>query len=241
MSLQTLESRSSVASIRAVNRAIVQAMVRDLDRFWGTLDLTRPELARNALLEFVPQLMASYGEGAAAVAADWYDEMRAAAKISGARSFRALPGAPVDHERVASRTRYAAGHLFTDHPELMLSFLKVAGSAYVLQPGRSTITESVRRDPARPRFARVPSGPKTCAFCLMLASRGPVYATDRDQMINKYHGDCDCTAVPIFTADDLPTGYNPDALRDQYQAARDQAGGSTKAILSELRKQQGIA
>ena len=37
--------------------------------------------------------------------------------------------------------------------------------------------DNARRDPDRPRFARVPQGERTCDFCLMLASRGPVYLT----------------------------------------------------------------
>ena len=47
--------------------------------------------------------------------------------------------------------------------------------------------------------ARRPSGAKTCDFCLMLASRGPVYGTAEDAggYANRYHDDCDCIPVPV--------------------------------------------
>lgn len=36
--------------------------------------------------------------------------------------------------------------------------------------GRLTMQRAVANDPTKPRWARVPRGAKTCAFCLMLAS-----------------------------------------------------------------------
>lgn len=35
------------------------------------------------------------------------------------------------------------------------------------------------RDPLRPKWARVPSGTETCQFCLMLASRGFAYTSEK--------------------------------------------------------------
>lgn len=47
-------------------------------------------------------------------------------------------------------------------------------------------------DPTSPRWALVPRGAMTCAFCLMLASCGFAYQSDETagrQM--QYHRDCD--------------------------------------------------
>ncbi|MBK0296290.1 hypothetical protein IAE22_29520, partial [Bacillus sp. S34] len=41
-----------------------------------SLDLTRPESARDELIEFVPQLVREYGDVAATVAAEWYEQVR---------------------------------------------------------------------------------------------------------------------------------------------------------------------
>ena len=48
--------------------------------------------------------------------------------------------------------------------------LKVAAS--------QTVLRNARRDPRRPRFARVPAGGETCRFCLMLAGRGFAYRNE---------------------------------------------------------------
>lgn len=89
--------------------------------------------------------------------------------------------------------------------------------------------ENARRDPDRPRFARVPQGEKTCDFCLMLASRGPVYLTAESAgAYTKFHAHCDCKVVPFWdTVKDgfsrrrgrgmSIEGYDPDALYKQYQ------------------------
>ena len=89
--------------------------------------------------------------------------------------------------------------------------------------------DNVRNDPDRPRFARVPQGEKTCDFCLMLASRGPVYLTEESAgAFTKYHAHCDCKVVPFWdTAEDGASrrkgvtmtieGYDPDAYYREYQ------------------------
>lgn len=73
-------------------------------------------------------------------------------------------------------------------------------------------------------WARVLSGAENCGFCVMLASRGPVYksaenagrgqASDRDYAagINTYHTNCDCLVVPVYNFRDWPG-------REQWKAA----------------------
>lgn len=73
-------------------------------------------------------------------------------------------------------------------------------------------------------WARVLSGAENCGFCVMLASRGPVYssaaeagrgqASDRDYAagINTYHTNCDCLVVPVYDYASWPG-------RDQWLAA----------------------
>lgn len=49
-------------------------------------------------------------------------------------------------------------------------------------------------------YARVLSGRESCAFCAMLASRGPVYSEDtvvRRRDGRRYHDNCDCIAVSV--------------------------------------------
>lgn len=88
--------------------------------------------------------------------------------------------------------------------------------------------DNVRNDTLRPRFARVPTGEKTCDFCIMLASRGPVYLSEESAgAFTKFHAHCDCKVVPFFDSsfDGLSRrkskttieGYDPDEYYRQYQ------------------------
>lgn len=55
---------------------------------------------------------------------------------------------------------------------------------------------------ARPvAWARVLSGAENCAFCIILASRGPVYRTKASSGgldATRFHSFCDCESVPIY-------------------------------------------
>jgi hypothetical protein len=80
------------------------------------------------------------------------------------------------------------------------------------------------------RYARVPSGRETCAFCFMLASRGFVYHTKKqagDGFGHLYHTHCDCIIVPGFhegtgiSADAQIEGYKPNELYKRYKSCLD--------------------
>lgn len=75
-----------------------------------------------------------------------------------------------------------------------------AGAAmrHALNGGRATIIESVRVDSTAIGWARSTSG-SACAFCAMLASRGPVYKADAADF--HAHDHCSCAAVPIYRRD----------------------------------------
>jgi hypothetical protein len=63
----------------------------------------------------------------------------------------------------------------------------------------------------RLRFARVPSGAVTCAFCCLLASRGFVYLTKESAgELSRFHYHCDC--VIVANTNKSVSGYDPDAL-----------------------------
>lgn len=92
--------------------------------------------------------------------------------------------------------------------------------------GRRLALNAVRGETRRVGFARVATGRETCAFCLMLVSRGPVYKRELragakhegaadimdekltndeeiddeelDQLMTRWHPGCDCKVVPVF-------------------------------------------
>lgn len=204
---------ADVALIRAANAGLVRLATRDLQAFWASLNLDRPEAARDALLRFMPELTARYGEAAAVVAADFYDDLREAEAVR--PGFRARMADPVPADVVQQRTRFGAQHLFTENPGQTLVFLTGAATKYVLQPGRLTIVESALADPAAAGWHRETRPSRTyasgCGFCRMLATRGAVYK--RATATFAPHDDCKCVALPSWDAN------APEVSADQYRAS----------------------
>lgn len=100
-------------------------------------------------------------------------------------------------------------------------------------------------DPTKPRWARVPRGRVTCAFCTMLAGRGFVYTSEDAAgggLGNTYHNHCDCEPVPTWGEAKL-SGYDPDKLNAIYLQAKAglPAGASYRDALSHMREAGGVA
>lgn len=131
--------------LRAANAELVRRVRRDLAAFWLSLDLNRPEAARASLVAYLPVLTTLYGQAAATVAADWYDQTRAERGVAGL--FLATPAAAFPAEHVRTRTEFGTRHLFTEDPEQSLAFLQGAAQKYALQPGRDTIVQATAADP----------------------------------------------------------------------------------------------
>lgn len=191
-----MPSPTDVDVLRRAQARLSELAIQDLEEYWRSLDLSRPELARDGLLDFVPTLTTVYGEAGTAVTADWYDEVRAAERVPG--RFAAVMAAPFPAEAVAQRVRFGAAHLFTDTPDRMLPFLSGAVDEYVLQPARDTIARSSFADPEAGGWARQARA-GACDFCKALAAKGAVYR--RATVGFAAHGKCGCAAVPSWDKD----------------------------------------
>lgn len=69
------------------------------------------------------------------------------------------------------------------------------------------------------RYARVPQGAETCAWCLMTAGLGFWFMTE--ESASHTHRGCDCAIVPSFEGrgDVVIEGYDSTALRDMWREA----------------------
>lgn len=166
---------------------------QELVAFWSSLDLSAdPQVLLDALLDFVPVLTSRYGALAGDVAAEFYDELRAAQGVPG--RFRAVAASLTPDEAVIGRVRSSSVHLFDGvDPSLTLRALGGSLIKYVLQPGRDTIRENTFRDPQARGWRRITrSG--SCDFCRGLEQRGAVYLERTVRFAA--HGDCYCAAAP---------------------------------------------
>ena len=217
-----MATQALVDEFRSLNADLSKLAQRDLAAFWAKLDTTDIAVAREQLTTFMTALVDTYGKPSALIAANYYDQLRAASP-NAKGTFRAVMAEPAQAEAVAGTVRYAMGSV---DKGTALGILSGATQRYVSKAGRDTIAFSSSRDPSPGAWARVPTGATTCGFCNMLASRGAVYGSEASAKYAKdgdrYHDDCNCVPTQIWTGDSLPSGYDPEALYgDDYKPARD--------------------
>ena len=222
-----MTSRSDVNQLVSANRQITALANRELASFLASLGTDDPYLIRDALLRYMPDMVARFGDLSATVAAEWFEQVRAKSVPGG---FNARLGDGPPSAAVQESTRWAVGPLFEDDPDGMLARLSGSVQRYVADTSRGTIARNVSLDPRKPRFGRVPSGAKTCAWCSLLASRGFVYhSRETAGDFDHFHDKCDCQIVSQWDESESIDGYDPDELYGQYQAARqkiiDELGG----------------
>ncbi|MWA08740.1 VG15 protein [Streptomyces sp. BA2] len=97
-----------------------------------------------------------------------------------------------------------------------------------LEGGRSVMKRSIEADESATGWARVTDN-DPCAWCAMLASRGPVYKTARTagdprKGGNSYHDHCACQAWPAFTHDEPFIGIAEKLYDDWLRTTRGRGG-----------------
>lgn len=221
-------------------RGVRRLLRRDLLAWWVTVEHLAPSEIRAEAATFLPLLAATYGEVSATAAADFYDASRADSDARG-RYTATLPALQA-RTPVRRNVKWATDPLFGGDMESAVGRMLAVTDEAALQEGRNTIMHNAQRDPARPRFARIPVG-ETCAWCLMLASRGPVYrSAESAGAAGQYHGgDCDCEPVASWDGGkDLPPIYDEGYYFEIYDRARSEAGsGAPREIAKALRRLDG--
>lgn len=179
-------------SHRADLSALALLAERDLRVLFG--EAGSPTSVREALRDVLPRLVALYGSAAAALAADWYDDLRDAAAARG--RFTAIPAELPDTGRTDALARWSVGPLFAATPDFATALSKAAGGLQriVANADRDTIRLSSVQDPAARGWAR--AGVGDCEFCRMLIGRGFIYTEATADFDS--HDRCGCVAVPEF-------------------------------------------
>lgn len=221
-------------------RGVRRLVLRDLAAWWTTVEHLSPSEIKASAAEFLPLLAHTYGEVSATAAANFYDEARASSVARG--RFSSMLGDNTAAAYAARNVSFATDPLFAGDAAGALGRMSVVADKAALQVGRDTVMFNNRRDPSSPRFARVPVG-KTCAWCLMLASRGAVYrSADSAGDAGQYHGGhCDCQPVPSWDhGKDLPPSYDEGETFGLYDRARASAdSGDPRAITRAIRRLDG--
>lgn len=219
-----MTTRQDLNRLSDAGRGAVRMAQDDLLAFLASIDVDNTAVLTDALRSFLPALVREYGDIAATAAAEWYEEVRAV-QLGG--SFSAILGDTFPEEALISTAEWAAGAPDpTDVPSRLLG----AVQRHVLYSQRSTVARNAEHDPAKPRFARVPTGAKTCAWCTLISSRGFVYHSESSAggggaLSSDYHDSCNCQIVAEWDREQHHIdGYDPDRMYDQYLEARAATG-----------------
>lgn len=224
-----MATMAQVNAMRLAQRTLSNRAKSAVRALWNDVRGSAPEMVRNAFLSAMPQIVDTYGTASAEVAAEYFEELT---------GYTAEPSDSLNRDQVEGVVRYQAGKLWTAEQAGFVTGLMTDTDKLVKAFGRDTIYSNGDRRGVR--YARIPSGSKTCAFCMVMASRDILYlsryAAGEKGSGNEYHGDCDCQVTPVSDASELPEGV--DELYAVYESARDESGsGDLKDIVATARRQ----
>lgn len=191
---------------------------------------------RNAVREIWPLLVEEFGTRAANVALDQYKGARAL--VSDLPDYEPV----VSADSIYSQSQVIAasnmiGMRFDDLDWLVGNLSGKASTACYDVSDRA-LQQWAMQDPAHPKFALVPH-PGACGWCLMIASRGFVYASQQT-ISRQRHTHCKCTPVVSFSEDPVLESYDLKGIEDAYNQAYKEAGSTNrKAITNQLNKDTG--
>lgn len=174
------------------------------------------------LISYANALVNKYGEGAAELAAQMYDEM---AELAGVDCYPAEPAEVSTIEEITQSIHAA---------KKSAPLIKQAVSRMVKLAGADTTLKNAIRDGAQ--FAWIPGGGETCAFCITLASRGWQNISKKAMRrghAEHIHANCDCNYTVRFDRETTVAGYDPDKYLEMYENAE---GGTPEEKIASLRQ-----
>lgn len=202
--------------------------------------------AKEMLQDYAYDCVTTYGDNAAEIAARYYDQLASGA---GANVPNAILANMPTRAQTDANVAYASRSMWNTDADGKYQAVDssvgagIAQSVYghVSRMANNTMMNNAARDNVR--WARVPTGKSTCAFCMLLASRGFVYHSEQTalfkSLMGRYHDKCDCVALSCFDDDPSLDGYDPDEMYDQYdEAAKQIPDSQTRASWNGLTKQE---
>lgn len=142
----------------------------------------------------VVDLVAAYGEAAATLAADWYDDVRGSFDLPS--SYSAPPGA-VDEGTYRHIHGVIGDTIKTATSDETLAPLLLGGLQHVVSNvARFTVMGASLADPDTRGWRRQSARGGGCDFCKSLIGRGAVYSESSASF--ESHDRCGCIAVPDF-------------------------------------------
>lgn len=191
-------------------KVVTGLALADLDPFE---ELSAEELLA-AFGDVVPDLVDEWSLAGAAVAADYYDELRDRAGVKG--RFSAI----VDPSDMGAGplVGWSTEPLRQPEPDTVSALARLAGglSKRIVNAANEVVTTSAKADPQARGWVRMAED-GACDFCVMIADRGGVYTEGTAQFATHEH--CHCSAEPAFRGEPAPKYVAPEVAADPEAAA----------------------
>lgn len=228
--------RAYLDNFNEVIKALSDDAKAKLEKALESVDASDLDALRSELIAILEAILLPYTDNAAAVAAVFYDGIRAYEGISD--GFYAL-----SDSRRKTATTIGAVYAYTNKHDTLDDVLKrqlIKQVGYEIKLATNECIEyNAKRDPLEPRWARVPQNTPviyepwskekgvthnkelaakgTCLFCDLLASRGFDYHSK--ETASHAHDDCDCVIIPGFKKDTKVEGYDQEKYENEYTRA----------------------
>lgn len=220
-----------IGSLSKVNDTAAQKMTEFLDANRDSNGVWEDPEIRKLVLDYAYALSSKYGDAAAELACEMYDSV---AELSNVQVPPAVPAPIPEYGEVAKAVNGIMK--VSSKPDYIASGV----SRQVKMVGVDTVMHNALRDGAE--WAWIPSG-DTCAFCIMLASRGWQKASKKalkNGHAQHIHANCDCIYGVRFDKDTEVEGYDPKEYLDMYYAADEvDEGGSARERINYMRRIKG--
>jgi hypothetical protein len=233
---RTVEGTRLTEAHRAAQLALRAGSVRQLIQLWRVVDPTNLSGTIDTFAQAAALLGGTGFDQSGGISARYYRLFRSAEGVPGPGPSIILAKRPgVDVMAGELRGAALSGIVnarkagFAVGAAKSQGLVRVVGALtkLVLTGGRSTVINTVQRDPQALGWARTTSG-DPCAFCRMLAGRGPVYKSDKVADF-KPHDSCACGTEVVYRGDG-PTEQSQEYAKE-WKAA--QAWARENGISSE--------
>lgn len=203
----TAEGRRLTEAHRIAQARLGRQTVSLMGAAWRIIDPADLDRTVEAWLRTAVPVVRAQRTGSARLAAAYYQRFRAL-EARTTSQFVPQPAGRIAAERAAAsltatgparvRAATARGANIVQAGRAGLAGVAGAAQRLTLDAGRSTISQATSADPRALGWARALSG-NACAFCQMLASRGPAYS--EEAVAFEAHDRCSCGAEPVYSTD----------------------------------------
>ncbi|MFE2048004.1 hypothetical protein ACFXAS_05815 [Streptomyces sp. NPDC059459] len=228
---------------RSAQRGLTRLLVRDVRGLRRFMISSRLRTSVPDWIAAMQAVIDQYARTSAALGAEFYDGQREAAGVAG--TFTVPVADPPPDGQTESGLRWAMKDVWEREPEqateaqqqpLAMRLEQAAKKAelvaqkLVADTGRATVIAAVQQDRQASAWARS-AALGACAFCKLIASRGPVFKQDTVRF--EAHDGCHCGVVPVFAGQRFEASPQAKEWARLYQ---EYAAGHSGSQLARFRR-----